>query len=77
MVAVALNPDGRFLFTSPVQACAWTDVLTGRESRSLGAEEHKAAFSEAGLTLIGEHEDESENHYYDTRPSHAHSSGAV
>lgn len=70
-VAVALNPDGRFLFTSPTQLCAWTDLLTGQESHSLGAEEYKAAFSEAGLTLVGEYEDEGENHYYDTRPSRA------
>lgn len=67
-VAVALNPDGRFLFTSPAQLCAWTDVLTGRESHSLGAEEYKVAFSEAGLEMVGEYEDEGENHYYDTRP---------
>lgn len=76
-VAVALNPDGRFLFTSPTQLCAWTDVLTGQESRSLGAEEYKAAFSGAGLTLVGEYEDEGGNHYYDTRPSRVRSSGAV
>jgi cyclopropane fatty-acyl-phospholipid synthase-like methyltransferase len=76
-VAVALNPDGRFLFTSPAQVCAWTDVLTGQESHSLGAEEYKATFSEAGLTLVGEYEDEGGNHYYDTRPTRAHSSGAV
>ncbi|HUP24745.1 MAG TPA: class I SAM-dependent methyltransferase [Thermoanaerobaculia bacterium] len=76
-VAAALNPDGRFLFTSPTQVCDWTDVLTGRESHSLGAEEYKAALSAAGLSLVGEHEDEGENHYYDARPSRAPSSGAV
>lgn len=76
-VAVALNTDGRFLFTSPAQPCAWTDMLTGKESHSLGTEEYKAAFSEVGLTLVGEYEDEGENHYYDTRPSRARSSGAV
>ena len=46
-------------------------MLTGQESHSLGAEEYKAAFSEAGLTLVGEYEDEGENHYYDTRRSSA------
>lgn len=76
-VAVALNPDGRFLFTSPVQACAWTDVLTGQESHSLGAEEYRAAFSEAGLALVGEYQDHGENHYYDTRLARAHSPGTV
>ena len=76
-IPVALNPDGRFLFTSPAQLCAWTDVLTGKESHSLGAEEYKVVLSEAGLTLVGEYEDEGENHYYDTRPWRARSSGAV
>lgn len=76
-VAAALNPDGRLLFTSPTQVCDWTDVLTGRESHSLGAEEYKTALSAAGLSLVGEHEDEGENHYYDARLSRAPSSGAV
>lgn len=74
-VAAALNPDGRFLFTSPAQRCAWTDMLTGQASRSPGADEYRAAFAEAGLTLVGEYEDEGENHYYDTCLSRAHSSG--
>jgi 2-polyprenyl-3-methyl-5-hydroxy-6-metoxy-1,4-benzoquinol methylase len=76
-VAAELNPDGRFLFTSPTQACAWKDVLTGRESRSLGVEGYKSAFAEAGLALVGEYQDEGENHYFDTQLSRANSSGAV
>lgn len=65
-VALALNPGGRFLFTSPAQSCTWADLLTGRQSLSLGAEAYKAVLSDAGLTLVGEHLDEGENHYYDT-----------
>lgn len=76
-VAEALNPGGRFLFTSPVQQCAWADVLTGQESHSLGAEEYKAAFSEANLTLVGEYEDEGKNHCYDTRTLRARASISV
>lgn len=76
-VGRALNVDGRFLFTSPAQKCTWTDVLTSRQSLSLGAEEYKAVLSDAGLTLIGEHEDEGENHYYDSCLSRAPSSAAV
>lgn len=64
-VALALNPEGRFLFTSPVQIGTWADVLTRRQSRSLGAEAYKAALSSAGLTLVGEYVDEGGNHYYD------------
>lgn len=66
-VAKALNPGGRFLFTAPAQVCTWTDVLTGRPSRSLGAEEYQAVLADAGLVLVGEHRDEGDNHYYDAR----------
>ncbi|MGH8563849.1 MAG: class I SAM-dependent methyltransferase [Gammaproteobacteria bacterium] len=65
-VALALNPNGRFLFTSPAQVCTWMDVSTGRQSLSLGAEAYKAVLSCTGLTLVGEHLDEGDNHYYDT-----------
>jgi 2-polyprenyl-3-methyl-5-hydroxy-6-metoxy-1,4-benzoquinol methylase len=76
-VAAALSPGGRFLFTSPAQVCEWADVLTGKTSHSLGAEEYEAALSAAGLSLVGEYEDEGENHYYDARLSDAPSSGAL
>lgn len=66
-VASVVNPGGRFLFTSPVQACIWTDVLTGRRSRSLGADEYVATLAEAGLVLVGEYQDEGDAHYYDAR----------
>ena len=65
-VRLALNSGGRFLFTSPAQSCTWTDILTGRESLSLGADAYKAIIADAGLTLVGEHSDEGDNHYYDT-----------
>ncbi len=68
-IALALNPDGRFLFTSPAQRCVWKDVLTDRESHSLGVDEYKTALLEAGLTLVGEYEDEGGNHYYDAHLS--------
>lgn len=66
-VARVLEPGGRFLFTSPWQPCAWNDVLTGRESRSLGDEAYRAMFAEAGLTLVDAFADEGDNHHYDTR----------
>lgn len=65
-VALALNPGGRFLFTSPAQSCMWTDILTGRQSLSLGAEAYKAVLLDTGLTVVGEHVDEGDSHYYDT-----------
>ncbi len=65
-VGLALNSGGRFLFTSPAQCCTWTDILTGRESLSLGADSYKAIIAGARLNLVGEHSDEGDNHYYDT-----------
>jgi SAM-dependent methyltransferase len=65
-VAGALAPGGRFLFTAPRQAVSWADNSTGRESVSLGARRYRALFGEVGLALQGEHEDDGENHYYDT-----------
>ncbi len=65
-VGLALNSGGRFLFTSPAQSCTWTDILTGRESLSLGADAYKAIIVDARLNLVGEHSDEGDNHYYDT-----------
>ncbi len=65
-VGLALNSGGRFLFTSPAQTCTWTDILTGRESLSLGADAYKAIIADARPNLVGEHSDEGDNHYYDT-----------
>ncbi len=65
-VGLALNSGGRFLFTSPAQCCTWTDILTGRESLSLGADAYKAIIADARLNLVGEHSDEGDNHYYET-----------
>ena len=66
-VAAALAPGGRFLFTAPTQDVSWTDVLTGRQSRSLGMDAYTAMLHEADLELVDEFTDEGENHYYSTR----------
>lgn len=63
-VASVLNVGGQFLFTCPRQRCTWTDVLTDRESRSLGADRYAELLSDAGLLLTGSRTDEGENHYY-------------
>ena len=65
--ARALAPGGSFLFTAPVQAVAWADLLTGRESRSLGRDAYRAAVAGAGLTLADEYDDEGGNHCYEAR----------
>jgi SAM-dependent methyltransferase len=64
-VARTLKPGGRYLFTAPAQACTWADLSTGRPSLSLGAHTYKAELAQAGLTCVGEYDDEGENHYYD------------
>ena len=64
-VAQALKPGGRFLFTAPWQTGSWSDLLTGRESVSLGRAEYLRILSAAGFTLVNEFEDEGQNHYYD------------
>ena len=63
-LARGLNPGGRLLFTAPTQRATWPDILTGRESVSLGVEEYVRLLAEGGLTLEDEYVDEGENHYY-------------
>lgn len=70
-VADVLQPGGRLLFTAPAQACKWRDVMTGKESRSLGAEVYRGRLVELGFGALREYNDEGENHYYDARKSGA------
>jgi 2-polyprenyl-3-methyl-5-hydroxy-6-metoxy-1,4-benzoquinol methylase len=65
-VANALKPGGRFLFTAPQQVGTWADNSTGRQSVSLGLAGYRELIADASLTLVREHDDEGENHYYDT-----------
>lgn len=64
-VARVLNCGGRFLFTAPEPVCAWTDILTGRRSVSLGGAAYEMTLFDAGLVLTDEYDDEGENHYFD------------
>jgi SAM-dependent methyltransferase len=64
-VADVLRPGGRLLFTAPAQACTWRDVMTGEESRSLGAGVYRARLTDLGFPTVREYDDEGENHYYD------------
>lgn len=63
-VALALQPGGGFLFTAPHQACEWLDSLTKQKSVSLGSDAYRKIVASEGLALIGEAEDEGQNHYY-------------
>jgi 2-polyprenyl-3-methyl-5-hydroxy-6-metoxy-1,4-benzoquinol methylase len=62
--AGVLGSGGRFLFTSPPVVCEWADAMTGQTSVSLGAERYIQLLEEAGLTVVGQWEDEGQNHYY-------------
>jgi SAM-dependent methyltransferase len=62
--ADALLPGGHLLFTAPVEQHIWTDVMTGLESTSLGAEEYRGQLAAVGLAVAGEYEDEGQNHYF-------------
>jgi SAM-dependent methyltransferase len=63
-VATALNPGGKFLFTSPKECCTWNDLLTGRQSVSPGAEAYHQILRTEGLALLGEQVDAGGNHYF-------------
>lgn len=63
-MAKALRIGGKLLFTAPSEIVKWEDILTGQQSRSLGAEKYKEILLDSGLSLIGKFEDEGQNHYY-------------
>ena len=60
-----LVPGGRLLFTATAKPHVWNDVMTEKESISLGAEEYRRLLSEAGLSVTSEYEDAGQNHYFD------------
>jgi 2-polyprenyl-3-methyl-5-hydroxy-6-metoxy-1,4-benzoquinol methylase len=64
-IADAIKEGGRLLFSSPNQVCDWDDLSTGRKSRSLGREKYVRILEAHGLSLINEHTDEGESHYYE------------
>lgn len=64
-IAQSLNDGGKLLFTSPYQVCDWDDLLTGRQSVSLGRERYVSILKPFGLELINEHTDEGKSHYYE------------
>ena len=65
-IARALNPGGKFLFTSTKDANTWNDSLTGEESHSPGADWYCKVVNQAGLTVERETSDEGENYYFFT-----------
>lgn len=66
-VSDILLPNGRFLFTAPVQTGTWRDMTTGHECRSLGEARYVQALEDAGFRVIGTHVDEGENNHYEVQ----------
>jgi SAM-dependent methyltransferase len=64
-MADILVADGRLLFTSPSEPLVWNDVMTGLESRSLGAAEYRRLLAAVDVSVSSEYEDEGQNHYFD------------
>lgn len=65
----ALKPRGRLLFSAPKETGSWQDVLTKRESYSLGEREYHQLLTESGLQISGSYVDAGGSHYYDaTKP---------
>lgn len=63
-IAAVVKPGGHLLFSAPRQACEWTDMLTGRASRSLGLARYSAILKDAGMELQDCYIDAGENHYF-------------
>lgn len=66
-VSEILVPNGRFLFTAPIQTGTWRDTCTGHECRSLGVARYGKALEDAGFHLIGTRVDQGENNYYEVQ----------
>lgn len=64
-VSERLKPGGRFLFSAPLQAGAWQDVLTKQTSYSLGQEAYERLLRENGFSLLSHHSDVGGTNYYD------------
>jgi 2-polyprenyl-3-methyl-5-hydroxy-6-metoxy-1,4-benzoquinol methylase len=60
----ALKPGAKFLFSAPKERASWADMLTRRESFSLGDDEYQTLLKVAGLRVEDEYVDEGENHYF-------------
>lgn len=66
-VSEILLPEGRFLFTAPIETGTWRDTATGHECRSLGRAQYVQILESAGFCVIGTHVDEGKNNHYDVQ----------
>jgi cyclopropane fatty-acyl-phospholipid synthase-like methyltransferase len=66
-VSEILLPEGRFLFTAPIETGKWRETTTGVECRSLGRVRYLRILQSAGFCVIDTHVDEGNNNHYDVR----------
>lgn len=66
-VSEILLPNGRFLFTAPMETGTWRDITTGHECRSLGEKTYVEALQVAGFRLVGTHIDQGKNNHYEVQ----------
>lgn len=66
-VSEILLPNASFLFTAPLEAGTWTDVLTGHTCLSLGQDVYKKTLEQSGFRVIGNFEDSGKNNYYEAQ----------
>lgn len=64
-VSAALVPEGRFLFTAPIETGTWRDQNTGMKCMSLGRDRYAGILEQSGLRILATYEDEGRNNYYD------------
>lgn len=63
--SAALTSGGRMIFSAPKQICEWTDILSGRRSRSLGEIAYATLIADADMTLVKCLADDWDNNYFD------------
>lgn len=64
-VSKSLRPEGRFLFTAPIELGEWLDMNTGLECRSLGRDIYEKHLCGAGFRVLATFADKGANNYYD------------
>ncbi len=66
-VSEILRPGGSFLFTAPVEAGEWADVVTGQKFFTLGKDVYLAALKNSGFEEVRCYYDRGKNNYYEVK----------
>lgn len=65
-ISDASLPNGRFLFTAPIEKGKWNDLNTGLECDSLGLEKYTALLTKHGFRIVSRIVDKGGDNHYDT-----------